>query len=270
MPQLSGDHGGPAGGLSHAEFAPEISTLIDQIAHDLRSALNGIQSWAYVLDHSLEAPPPPAQRALSGLRTAMQQEVSLIQHLEEAVRLLTDDSPPDWQPADVHAMAEAAVASLQAGAHARQIEVTSEPAPRGEEAGDTVVMAETRWLEPLIRHLLMHCLKQARNNDRLQVLVHPKPDTVRLTITESRSTAERSRERVAVLSDFFHRQKHAGQSGNARHSSALLLSRRLGELLGARFAADHCGNGDSADQHGVCICVDLPRRPRHAPSQPAH
>lgn len=246
------------GSPQQGELVGEVATLIDQISHDLRSALNGIQSWAYVLDQSLDAPPPPAQRALTGLHTAMQQQIALIQHLEESVRLLADTSPPDWQQADLADIANEAIGTLRPGAEARQVklaDVAITPAEPDAGASDAIIVADRRWLEPMVRHLLLHCLRQARNGDTLQAQLQALPDRVRLTLTESRANAERARERVAVLSDFFRREYARNGAAPARHSSALLLARHLGELQGAAFNAQPCGID------GVCLSVDFFRQP---------
>ena len=68
----------------------EVAALIEQASHDLRSSLNAIQSWGYVLDRSIDTPAAPAQRALDGIRSGMQQQLALIEEMEEAVRLLAE------------------------------------------------------------------------------------------------------------------------------------------------------------------------------------
>ncbi|MGT2492642.1 hypothetical protein ACU4GD_24295 [Cupriavidus basilensis] len=73
-----------------------------------RSALNGVQSWAYVLDHSLEMPPTRRNARWPVSATGMLQQLGLIEHMEEAAALLTNDSPPQWQRVDLLAALEAA------------------------------------------------------------------------------------------------------------------------------------------------------------------
>jgi signal transduction histidine kinase len=54
-----------------------------RLAHDLRSALNGIRSWSQVLrDHLGPTPDPVLQRALDGIATGVEQQVRLIEDLE--------------------------------------------------------------------------------------------------------------------------------------------------------------------------------------------
>ena len=54
----------------------EVTALMEQASHDLRSSLNAIQSWSYVLDRSIDAMAGPAQRALAGMRSGMQQQLA--------------------------------------------------------------------------------------------------------------------------------------------------------------------------------------------------
>ncbi len=49
-------HSSPAGAVRTVQ---EVSALIEQSAHDLRSSLNAIQSWAYVLDRAFDSTPRP-------------------------------------------------------------------------------------------------------------------------------------------------------------------------------------------------------------------
>jgi signal transduction histidine kinase len=243
--------------------AAEVASLIDQVAHDLRSALNGIQSWAYVLDHSLDAAPPPAQRALAGLRTAMQQQLVLIEHMEESVRLLADEAPPLWQASDLRAAVNAAIDGVRPATELRSIALPEAIVDGGDGNADTTIQGDPRRLEPLLRHLLLHCLKQARNGDTLTVKLSPSADEVKLRITESHVSARRADERIATLTYFFGRRASPGSRTPPRQSSGLLLTRRMVEMLGGRLAAEQ--EGDCAmDIAKVCIAVVFPRAPRPA------
>lgn len=55
------------------------------LAHDLRASLNGIKTWAHVLEECLREPRDPVvARALQGIRTGIEQQVHLIENLLEA------------------------------------------------------------------------------------------------------------------------------------------------------------------------------------------
>ncbi|MCP3022437.1 sensor histidine kinase [Cupriavidus basilensis] len=241
------------------QSAAEVATLISQVAHDLRSALNGVQSWAYVLDHSLDTPPASAQRALSGIRTGMQQQLALIEHMEEAVALLADDSAPQWERVDLLAALQKATDEVRPLAEARGVTLAAGcvDGREGQPAAALLVDADPRRLDPLLRHLLVHCIRHARSADTVEAHLKPEPGRIRLRITESRApTGARKEERIAVLSDFFRRRKAQGGVSAPRQGTALLLARRLVETHGAHIEAE--GQGCSTDSGSVCIAVSFP------------
>ncbi|MCA7086718.1 sensor histidine kinase [Cupriavidus sp. DB3] len=262
------ENGGQSGGAGTEHWVPatvdatsEMTTLIDQVSHDLRSALNGVQSWAYVLDHSLDAPTAPVQRALAGLRTAMQQQVMLIQHMEEAVRLLADETEPQWEAIDLAAAMAQAMDAVKPAAESRRVTLADVLVHDGEGSrGDAFVQADPRRLEPMLRHLVLHCLKQARNGDTIDAHLEPADDHVKLRLTESRTTADRIKERLSVLSEFFRRDVGNDGAAPARQSSALLLARRMAELHGATLGAEPSTQCEQ-DGESACIAVTFPRVP---------
>ena len=58
-------------------------------SHDLRSPLNAMHSWAYVLERQLANADPNPQRALAGIRTGIDQQVALIDDVLDAPRAET-------------------------------------------------------------------------------------------------------------------------------------------------------------------------------------
>lgn len=270
------ENGVPSGGASAEHWVPatvdstsEVTTLIDQVAHDLRSALNGVQSWAYVLDHSLDAPTAPVQRALTGLRTAMQQQVALIQHMEEAVRLLADETEPQWETIDLAAAMAQAMDSVKPAAESRRVTLADVLVHHGDGSRDDVLVhADRRRLEPMLRHLVLHCLKQARNGDTIDAHLEPTGSHVKLRLTESRATSDRIQERLSVLSEFFRREIGNANAAPARQSSALLLARRMAELHGATIGAEPSTQCEQ-DGESACIALTFPRNPPGAQVNPA-
>ena len=238
----------------------EVSALIEQSAHDLRSSLNAIQSWAYVLDRAFDTTPAPAQRALDGIRSGTQQQLALIEEMEEAVRLLADEGAPRWQRLDLLALTAQAVADRRPAAEARGVLLSPVATDGAAESSESAYLidGDAVRLAPLLRHLLVHCIWRAPAGGSVAVHVFSEPDHVKLRITESPPLdQQRSASRLAALTDFFGRRAAPDGATPARQSSALLLTRRMVEMHGAALSAesDDC----DSDRISVCIVVRFPR-----------
>jgi signal transduction histidine kinase len=73
----------------NAHIAPAASrdeSQITELTHDLRAALNGIKSWAQVLESVLEDPDPMVARAIEGILIGVDQQVALIERMEHPER----------------------------------------------------------------------------------------------------------------------------------------------------------------------------------------
>ena len=70
--------------------------ILAQVAHELRAPLNGIRTWAHVLERQLgENADATVRRAIAGIITGVEQQVRLIEDLVEA-KQPTTHSPPDY------------------------------------------------------------------------------------------------------------------------------------------------------------------------------
>lgn len=259
----SSSYSPPDGAQADAELPlvrsiAEVAALIEQAAHDLRSSLNAIQSWGYVLDRSIDSLAAPAQRALDGIRSGMQQQLALIEEMEEAVRLLADERAPAWQGTDLRAAAEQAIADKRAAAEARGV-ILGTLECKSADGADFRVDSDALRLAPLMRHLLIHCIWRAQAGGSVKAYLTAEADFVKFRITES-PPIERARgaSRLAALTDFFGRRAPEDGTHSPRQSTALLLTRRMVELHGAMLTAenDNC----DADNVTVCIAVRFPRK----------
>jgi len=242
----------------------EVAALIEQAAHDLRSSLNAIQTWGYVLDRSIDSPAASAQRALDGIRSGMHQQLALIEQMEEAVQLLADGRSPEWVATDLRATAEQVIADRRPAAEARGVMLATLEceSPGGQ---DYFVLGDALRLAPLLHHLLIHCIWRVAAGGAVRVHLTADAGYVKFRISES-PPLDRSRgaARLAVLTDFFGRRVPGPGSHPPRQSTALLLTRRMVELQGAQMTAENLGaEGDNsgADHASVCIAVRFPRQP---------
>jgi signal transduction histidine kinase len=53
-----------------------------RLAHELRSSLNGIKSWAHVLENELGEGDATLRRAVAGIMTGVEQQVRIIEAIE--------------------------------------------------------------------------------------------------------------------------------------------------------------------------------------------
>ncbi|RZT39572.1 sensor histidine kinase [Cupriavidus agavae] len=234
----------------------EVCALIEQASHDLRSSLNGIQSWSYVLDRSIGTLAAPAQRALDGMRAGMQQQLALIEEMEEGVHLLADARASAWAETDLRTEAGQAIADKRPAAEARGVIIDALDC-QGEDGASFLVPGDSLRVAPLLRHLLVHCIWRAPAGGTIRVHLSAEADYVKFRITES-GPLERSRgaTRLSALSDFFDRRT-APEGHAPRQSAALLLTRRMVELQGARLTAEN--QECDSDNVSVCIAVRFPR-----------
>ena len=261
QPEHPNSEGGPPPQVDQdVRTVTEVGALIDQTAHDLRSSLNAIQSWAYVLERAIDQAAAPARRALDGVRAGIQQQIALVEEMEEAVRLLADESPPQWRQTDVLAATMQAVTDRRPAATARGVEL--KPVQADGDASAWMIDADPVRLGPVLRHLLVHCIWRAQAGGSVTVHMYAETDHVKLRITESPPLDQtRSATRLSVLSDFFGRRPpQAGQS--SRQSSALLLTRRMVELHGAMLSTE--SETCDPEKVSVCIAVKFPRHPQRA------
>lgn len=95
---------------------PSIDRFVAVVAHELRSPLNGIQSWSHVLEGQLPDGPPLLRRALEGIRTGVEQQVRLLEKLSDAARILGPEPQLTLRELVLRPVLEDALADLKAKA----------------------------------------------------------------------------------------------------------------------------------------------------------
>lgn len=83
--------------------------VLSLVSHDLRSPLNAIHSWAYVLERKVDAADASAQRALVGIRSGVEQQVKLLEDAIDKTRAETKSLPLARETFGIRAAAEGAL-----------------------------------------------------------------------------------------------------------------------------------------------------------------
>ncbi|WP_321819220.1 MULTISPECIES: HAMP domain-containing sensor histidine kinase [unclassified Burkholderia] len=116
-------------------------------SHDLRSPLNAMHSWAYVLERQLASADPNLQRALAGIRAGIDQQVALIDDVLDAPRAATRTLAIATQPFALRPLLDDTLALVRCAlADARQVSVDA-TLPDGEPSltADRERIAQALW-----------------------------------------------------------------------------------------------------------------------------
>ncbi|MDR3095755.1 MAG: sensor histidine kinase, partial [Paraburkholderia sp.] len=122
--------------------------VLSRVSHDLRSPLNAIHSWAYVLDRKIDSADASAQRALAGIRTGVEQQVHLLETLVDTTRAETRKLHIERAPFALDALVgETVDDARRALADARGVNLAVQGTPTGAtlDAGRERI-GQARWL----------------------------------------------------------------------------------------------------------------------------
>ncbi len=122
--------------------------VLSLVSHDLRSPLNAIHSWAYVLERKLDPADAPSQRALAGIRSGVEQQVKLLEEAVDKTRAETKSLPLARESFAINAVVESALADARrAIADARGASITVDSSIDMERCdGDPERLAQAIWI----------------------------------------------------------------------------------------------------------------------------
>ena len=220
------------------------------VSHELRAPLNGIQSWAHVLENYVKdaTAAPLAQRALQGIKTGVAQQVRLIEDLLDVTRMMSGRLRLVKQPMPLLPVIEAAVESVRGMASAKRIRISSTYRIDNEQVdGDSDRIQQIFW------NLLSNAIKFTSDNGNVWIAATPAGKEICVTVSD---------DGVGISPDFlphlFNRFSQEDTSSTRDHSGlglGLFLVRHLIELHGGRVNADSSGEGK-----GTTFSVYLPLR----------
>jgi PAS domain S-box-containing protein len=220
------------------------------VSHELRAPLNGIQSWAHVLENYVKdaTAAPLAQRALQGIKTGVAQQVRLIEDLLDVTRMMSGRLRLVKQPMPLLPVIEAAVESVRGMASAKSIRISSTY-----RIDDEQIDGDSDRIQQIFWNLLSNAIKFTSENGNVWIIAAPAGKDICVTISDNG---------VGVSPDFlphlFNRFSQEDTSSTRDHSGlglGLFLVRHLIELHGGRVDADSGGEGK-----GTTFSVYLPLR----------
>ena len=225
------------------------------ISHELRSPLSGIQSWAYVLERTIDGNAVPTmQRALAGIKTGVQQQVKLIDNLMDAAQVMSGRVTLQSEPLEPQLLFDEVLARLQPQLDEKRIEMRREIDPAGGKiAGDRVRILQ------VIENLLANAIRFSEPGGAIIATVQRAGEEIRIGVMDfGKGIAPH---RLPLLQDPVPQAgpPTSADAGAAGLSSAsrpwqpagiglkLALTRRLLELLGGRMTLTSEGEGKGAE-----------------------
>lgn len=220
------------------------------VSHELRAPLNGIQSWAHVLENYVKdaTSSPLAQRALQGIKTGVGQQVRLIEDLLDVTRMMSGKLRLVKQPLALLPALQAAVESVRTMAASKRIAIKCTYRITNEQIeGDADRVQQIFW------NLLSNAVKFTPEGGNIWLAASATGKEICVTIRD---------DGVGISPDFlphlFNRFSQEDTSSTRDHSGlglGLFLVRHLIELHGGQVRADSEGEGK-----GTVFSVYFPQR----------
>lgn len=230
-----------------AEAAARVrDQFLSIVSHELRSPLNGIQSWTHVLENRLSDAPPPVQRAITGIKTGVQQQVRLIEDLLDATQVMTGKLRLVKAPMSLPCAVQSAIERAMPQAKQRNITIDATRIP-----AELSIVANMARLEQVVWHLLSNAIKFSSEGGKVEVSMVANDTEVSLAVSDQ------GRGITPEFMPFIFNPFRQADGSNTRSADGLglglTLVSRLAELHGGRVTAESYG-----ENRGATFTVHLP------------
>ncbi|PLC42577.1 hybrid sensor histidine kinase/response regulator [Ralstonia pickettii] len=216
------------------------------VSHELRSPLNGIQNWAYVLESQVAGGAPLMQRALAGIKTGVEQQVRLIEDLLDATRVMSGKLRLTREPFVLRTALEGALNSVHALAADRRITLHTTI-----DVNEHEIDGDADRVEQIVWNLLTNAIKFTQEGGDVWLSADLLGEAARIVVRDNgRGIAPAF---LPYLFDPFRQADGAHTRRTGGLGLGLALVKRLTELHGGRVYARSEG-----DQHGATFTVYLP------------
>ncbi len=224
------------------------------VSHELRSPLNGIQSWAEVLRSTLEVSCPLALRAIAGIKIGVEQQVRMIDDLLDATRIMTGKLSLSLSPVLLRPVLVSALDSVRSKAEEKAIELQADI-----RLGSETIEGDSDRIQQVIWNLLSNAIKFTARGGHVRLSALRAKDFVLIHIEDNgRGIAA---DFMPQLFERFQRDETGNSRAQDGFGLGLMLVRHLCELHRGNVSAVSAGRGQ-----GATFTVRLPLR-AHQPGE---
>lgn len=205
--------------------------VLSLVSHDLRGPLNAIHSWAYVLERKLDANDPNAQRAVTGIRSGVDQQVKLLETIVDATRAETRSLALACAPFPLHPLLDETTEEVRSGlARSRSVNIAVDSQLATEQLnGDRERLAAALWV------MLAFAVEASAEGAAVTLAARADSGTWHAAVTyQSNETALNDPALPHVLEAFA--RKQAGEPREAKRIAwVFALCKRVAEAHGGSF-----------------------------------
>ncbi|WP_322030221.1 HAMP domain-containing sensor histidine kinase [Paraburkholderia sp. J76] len=207
--------------------------VLSRVSHDLRSPLNAIHSWAYVLERKIDNGDAAAQRALGGIRTGVEQQVRLLETLVDTTRAETRKLRIERAPFALAALIGETVDDARAAlGDARGVTFAVEDTTGSATLdGDRDRLGQALWL------MLVFVAETSAHGANVTLAASASSSGAQLEAKWRATRAALTDDALAHVLEPFARAQASEQQEAGRYAWVLALCQRVAEAHGGRFEA---------------------------------
>jgi signal transduction histidine kinase len=223
--------------------------VLSLASHDLRGPLNAIHSWAYVLERKLDANDAPAQRAIAGIRSGVDQQVKLLETIVDTTRAGTRTLVLNRGPFALQALFSDTADEVRAHlARSRGVTVGFDSGLSTEQFnGDRARLSAALWL------MLTFAVEASANGSKVTLASSAETTSWHATVSFDAAPAALDDESLSHLLEPFARTQARAPREAGRIAWVLALCKRVAEAHGGTFT-----QGELQDGQPSTLALQIP------------
>jgi K+-sensing histidine kinase KdpD len=213
--------------------------VLSLVSHDLRGPLNAIHSWAYVLERKLDPNDPNAQRAVTGIRSGVDQQVKLLETIVDATRAETKKLALVYAPFPLHPLIDETVEEVRSGlARTREVEIAVDSQLGTEQLnGDRERLAAALWV------MLAFAAEASAAGSAVTLAARADASAWHATVTYQPNEAALNDPALHHVLEAFARQQACEPREAKRIAWVFGLCKRVAEVHGGSFEQADASDG---------------------------
>ena len=228
--------------------------VLSLVSHDLRGPLNAIHSWAYVLERKLDANDPNAQRAVTGIRNGVDQQVKLLETIVDATRAETRSLALAYAPFPLHPLLDETVDEVRSGlARARNVEIAVDSQLAAELLnGDRARLAAALWV------MLTFAVEASAQGATVTLAARVDATAWHASVAYDVNPAALNDPALPHVLEAFAR-KQAGEPREAKRIAwVFALCKRVAEAHGGSFEQSEAGENQAGENQAATLALRVP------------